>query len=242
MKNLLKGRYMVNAFDKNLSSQEWYEKHYSKLNVSGNTESFFHRKLHSLMEIDTVPQSGIRILEVGGNLGEHIPFVKDTWAEYVLTDVREPDLQFQSHLKSINATFKVADVQKLQFDSDFFDRVIATCLFHHIENPLAGFTEMLRVTKPGGKITILIPNDPGLFYTFIHKFTTLQRAKRAGMLQEAKIFHATEHRNHYRSLMTIARYAFLDHNIKFRGYPFFADFYNLNALTVLNVTKVSAQD
>ena len=232
---------MVNAFENNLSSQEWYEKFYSKLNVSGNTESFFHRKLHSLMEIDTVPQSAIRILEVGGNLGEHIPFVKDNWAEYVLTDIREPNLKFQSQLKAINATFKVADVQKLQFESSYFDRVIATCLFHHIENPLSGFTEILRVTKPGGKITILIPNDPGLFYTFIHKFTTLQRAKRAGMLQEAKLFHATEHRNHYCSLMTIAKSAFLDHKIKIRGYPFFGDYYNLNALTELNVTKVSAQ-
>jgi ubiquinone/menaquinone biosynthesis C-methylase UbiE len=232
---------MVKAFDNNLSSQEWYEKHYSKINVSGNTESFFHRKLHNLMEIDNVAQSGIRILEVGGNLGEHIPFVKDSWVEYVLTDIREPDLQIQSYLKSINVRFKVADVQKLQFESDYFDRVIATCLFHHIENPLSGFTEMLRVTKPGGKITILIPNDPGLFYTFIHKFTTLLRAKRAGMLQEAKLFHATEHRNHYCSLMTFAKYAFLDHSVKLRGYPFFADFYNLNALTVLNITKVSTQ-
>jgi ubiquinone/menaquinone biosynthesis C-methylase UbiE len=231
----------MNAFGKDLSNQEWYEKHYSKINVSGNTESFFHRKLHSLMEIDTVPQSGIRILEVGGNLGEHVPFVQNTWTEYVLTDLREPNLQFQTHLESLNVTFKVADVQKLQFESEYFDRVIATCLFHHIENPLSGFTEMLRVTKPGGKITILIPNDPGLFYTFIHKFTTLQRAKRAGVLQEAKLFHATEHRNHYCSLRTLAKYAFQGHNMKLRGYPFFADFYNLNALTVLNITKVSAQ-
>ena len=226
---------------KNLTNEGWYERHYSRLNVSGDTKSFFYRKLHSFMEVDTVPQAGIRILEVGGNLGEHIPFVKDTWTEYVLTDVRKPDLQSKSHLKSINATFKIADVQKLQFENDYFDRVIATCLFHHIENPLSGFREMLRVTKPGGKITILIPNDPGLLYTLIHKFTTLKRAKRAGVLQEAKLFHATEHRNHYCSLRTLAKYAFLGHSLKVRGYPFFADFYNLNALTVLNVIKASTQ-
>ena len=173
----------MNAFDNYWSNQEWYEKHYSKLNVSGNTETFFPRKLHSLMESDSVPQSGIRILEVGGNLGEHIPFVQDTWAEYILTDVRKPDPQFQSHLASINATFKVADVQKLQFESEYFDRVIATCLFHHIENPLSGFNEMLRVTKPGGKITILIPNDPGFF---IPLFTSLRHCSERNELEYCK--------------------------------------------------------
>ncbi len=232
----------MRARDKVAINQEWYEKNYSDVNVSGNTQSFFHRKLHSLIEIDNIPQSGIRILEVGGNIGEHIPFVKDTWIEYVLTDIRRLDLRSQTQLKSQNVTFKVADVQKLKFESDYFDRVIATCLFHHIESPFSGFTEMLRVTRPGGKITILIPNDPGFLYTLVHRFTTLRRAKKRGVLEEAKLFHAAEHRNHYSSLRVIARKAFFENDVKIRCYPFQLDLYSLNVLTVLNVTKVSAQD
>lgn len=232
----------MSARDKVATNQEWYEKNYSNINVSGNTQSFFHRKLHSLIEIDNIPQSGIRILEVGGNIGEHIPFVKDTWIEYILTDIRKLHPRLQTHLKSQNVTFKVADVQELKFESDYFDRVIATCLFHHIESPFSGFSEILRVTRPGGKITILIPNDPGFLYNLVHRFTTLRRAKKQGVFEEARFFHATEHRNHYSSLRVIARNAFLENDVKIRFYPFRLDLYSLNVLTVLNVTKASAKN
>jgi ubiquinone/menaquinone biosynthesis C-methylase UbiE len=68
--------------------------------------------------------------------------------------------------------FVAADVEELPFKSESFDRVISTCLFHHLGNPLKGFEELRSVTRKGQTISILIPNDPGMMYRFLTGVTS----------------------------------------------------------------------
>jgi phosphatidylethanolamine/phosphatidyl-N-methylethanolamine N-methyltransferase len=221
----------------NKANAIWYAEKYSSINITGDPSSYFFRKMHSIIEYNVVSPNNSKILEVGGNIGEHITFVNRTWASYILTDIRSPSKQAVKKIEKLGATFMKADVQKLPFRSSTFDRVISTCLFHHLDNPTDGFKEIKRVLKNGGHATILLPNDPGWFYNFIRKHTTLRRARHQGLMSKTELIFATEHRNHYLSLRTIAKDVFANDETKFIGFPFKKDWYNMNALTVLSIRK-----
>lgn len=47
------------------------------------------------------------------------------------------------------------DIQNLEFPDDFFDTVVATCVFCSVPNPVQGLEELRRVCKPEGKLIFL---------------------------------------------------------------------------------------
>jgi len=221
------------------SVEDWYLDSYSQINITGNDKTLFFRMMHSLLESRLPKSDGMEILEVGGNVGEHIRFVKGNWRKYLITDIRSISAASEKSILDQAAVFEIADVQKLPYPSSSFDRVISTCLFHHISNPTEGFKEILRVLRPGGFATILIPNDPGIMYRLIRSLTTVRLAKKMRKEAICNLVHAIEHRNHYLSLRVIALNIFKDSKVSLRGFPFIFDLYNMNAITVLKVQKVS---
>jgi ubiquinone/menaquinone biosynthesis C-methylase UbiE len=60
--------------------------------------------------------------------------------------------------------FIAADAYKLPFNDNFADWVICQTLMIHLEQPRAALSEMKRITKPGGLITCIEPDNlsPGL--------------------------------------------------------------------------------
>lgn len=50
--------------------------------------------------------------------------------------------------------YKLSDVVDLPYEDDVFDVVIAGEIIEHIEDPAAFCQELLRVTKPGGYVTL----------------------------------------------------------------------------------------
>jgi ubiquinone/menaquinone biosynthesis C-methylase UbiE len=136
-----------------------------------------------------------------------------------------------------NTRFVQADLSKLPFEGNEFDRVISTCVFHHVDSPTVGLKEIRRVTKPGGTITIFMPNDPGLMYRTLRSATTLRRARSLGLLKVVSLVHALEHKNHYLSLKTICEWVFQNDHVEMKYFPFKFRNYNLNAFTVIKITK-----
>jgi ubiquinone/menaquinone biosynthesis C-methylase UbiE len=190
---------------------EWYSKFYSCINATADTNSLSSRILHKSIESDFASNAGLKLLEVGGNIGEHLPFVSKDFDEYILTDIRSIDNQewWPSKTKFIQA-----DICKLPFVENTFDRVISTCVFHHLDSPEQAFREVRRITKPGGVITIFIPNDPGLMYRILRGLTTIRKARALGLSKVVSLVHALEHKNHYLALMTISDWVFQNDNVK----------------------------
>jgi ubiquinone/menaquinone biosynthesis C-methylase UbiE len=54
-----------------------------------------------------------------------------------------------------NAHFLLSDMGTLPFEDDSFDASVSRYTFHHLENPSSAFSEMLRVTKSGGKVIVV---------------------------------------------------------------------------------------
>lgn len=57
----------------------------------------------------------------------------------------------------INVTFQTADATALPFVDASFDLVIATTVMYLLIQPEKGFSELVRVTRPGGQIATLDP-------------------------------------------------------------------------------------
>lgn len=65
--------------------------------------------------------------------------------------------QARSHQQSLaltNVDFVVGDAHPLPFEDGAFDRVITRYSFHHFTRPDLAFAEMLRVCRPGGRVTV----------------------------------------------------------------------------------------
>lgn len=221
--------------DPDLILRDWYENHYSQVTATADG-SFFHTYIHRAMERRFDANSCFdRVLEVGGNRGEHIEFVKHEFGEYLLTDLYEPQiipaLESDPRIKT-----RACDVADLPFADASFDRVIATCLLHHVASPLRAAREMRRVTTPGGVITILVPTDPGLAYRVGKALTSGRAAKRAGIAERHRLLGALDHKNHFGSIREQLHYAFRDDTVSIDWRPWRFPGMSVNAFTVFTVT------
>ncbi|MGC4081305.1 MAG: class I SAM-dependent methyltransferase [Vicinamibacterales bacterium] len=54
-----------------------------------------------------------------------------------------------------NVAFGVGDMSALPFDDDTFDGAVTRYTVHHLDTPLAAVREMVRVTRPGGRVVSL---------------------------------------------------------------------------------------
>ena len=193
---------------------------------------WYIKKSH--LSLEKLPVSKIkgRILEVGGNVGEHIKYVDNGFSSYTLTDYR--DTKFSSSDNRVQ--FKVADVENLPFGDKSFDRVISTCLLHHLANPELALSEMRRVVKVGGVISILIPCDPGLLYRLAKRLGARRKWKDHG-IRNPEYFHYTQHRNHFPALHEYLLENYYADIVKWRTWPIPLRTWNLNLYFVYQIIK-----
>lgn len=216
--------------------RRWYSEHYSTVAATADG-SFVGRYMHRALEHGYgAGDTGLdRVLEVGGNRGEHVPFVRHPYAEYVLTDLRPPTVP-DALRRDPRLRLEAADVQDLPFDDGRFDRVVATCLMHHVPSPLLALRQMRRVTRPGGRITVLLPADPGIVYRVAKALTSGRQAARRGLSEEHRMVSALDHPNHVGSILVQLRHAFTEDTVRERWLPFRIPSWNANAFVVLDVT------
>lgn len=53
-----------------------------------------------------------------------------------------------------NARFVESEIEAMPFSDGIFDAAVSRYVFHHLENPAAAFSEMIRVTRSGGRVVI----------------------------------------------------------------------------------------
>ena len=215
--------------------EEFYRDYYPSIE-SDTTASRYHSLTHRLLERTIFPTENIdSVLEVGAGEGQHFPFVLHEFRSYVMLDVRKPPgLEWESRV-----TFREGSVESIPFADDSFDRVIATCLLHHLNDPMTALREMRRVaSKNGGIVSIMMACDPGMTYRAAHRLTSGRRLDKMG-LHQWKLVHALEHRNHIASLDQMLRYVFQNDSIHATGFPLpSARFWNLNLLNVYQIRIV----
>ena len=217
-----------------MSDREFYESgQYDSVGVStqgGKIAGLFHDRV----EAGISPRSSFpRVLEVGALNGQHLPYVKHHYDEWNLLDIIPTDKVFDDP----RVRFTQGDAEHLPFDDDTFDRVLTTCVLHHLENPHQALSEMRRVTRPGGIITVFLPIDPGLPYELSHELTSVRAARKQGLVPEIRKARALGHRNHYKSLRWQILDVFGDDEMKQSWWPMGVPIAAVNIFRTFQVTK-----
>ena len=203
---------------------------YSKL-VTEGTRGKFHNLMHSMLEKAPLIENAV-ILEPGFGGGEHLKFVPKKYSKYIGVDLSDNNLVKKEEFP--NFEFRIGNVEKLQFPNESFDRVVVTCLFHHLENPQIALQEIRRVTRPGGIISILLPCDPGWAYRSARKLTSDRFLSNKYNIN-VKLLRAVEHRNHYASLNSMISENFKADKIIKTNFPFRVQLWNLNFFTIYQI-------
>jgi SAM-dependent methyltransferase len=141
---------------------------------------------------------GQRTLEIGAGTGSHLPF--EPTGDYVALEGSR-DLADQIPRRE-GLTVVVADCeQRLPWDDDSFDRVLAIHLLEHLYNLPATLEEVARVLRKDGVFSVVIPCEGGQLYSLGRRFTTKRMfEKRYQMPYEWMI--QQEHCNTAREVMT----------------------------------------
>jgi ubiquinone/menaquinone biosynthesis C-methylase UbiE len=223
---------------------QYYEKFFDKIvnrGFNGYLYAFTHKKLELIPRLPNGKKRtvSLNILEVGGGSGQHAEFVKNSFEMYTITDINKLLLPKNTRKsRSLKINYLVADIQDLQFDDETFDRVIVTCLLHHLENVEKALSEILRVTKKTGLLSIYVSCDPGLLNRLARMFLVIPKAKKIGFL-EYRLMIAREHRNHFTSIETMIKHVFRGQNIQQKFYPFAIRSWNFNAFCVFQIQVTS---
>jgi ubiquinone/menaquinone biosynthesis C-methylase UbiE len=125
-----------------------------------------HSRIGEIVSQTSFGDSG-KMLEVGVGSGLTLQFLPKGVA-YTGIDINELMLSFAKDKKEDmpdkDITLKVMDAHELDFENDTFDLVTAPSVITALRDPLQGTRELIRVTKPGGKIIIIAnlrkPGDP----------------------------------------------------------------------------------
>ncbi len=206
--------------------QNFYENFYAKSQYTGAMGAF-HDYYHKKLEKHHKSNAGKTILEIGAGFAEHLKFVSPGFKTYVISDLNldENNRFLLSNLESnglINdkrIEFAKCDVGSLPFKNDEFDRVIVTCVLHHVSDLEVALQEIRRVTKDQGQISIYLPCDPGLLYRVVRHFAS--HAKQAKIMDTSmshvKYIWSLEHINHFPGILSKLKWIFREDKIALKG-------------------------
>lgn len=219
---------------------EYYQKHFWNVHYKGILGVYStsgHKKVEkNRKSSDTFS----KVLEIGGGGGEHLPFVKHKFDSYTMLDIREDLETFTSlkeRYKEKQLVFLLADAKAIPSDISTFDRIVSTCVLHHISDLELALTEVRRVAKNGAFIDLYVPCDPGMLYRYIRHWTSHLKQKIVMKLtwREVKFLWAIEHRNHYLGIISIIHEIFKNDKITISRYPFKINSWNFNLYSIVTI-------
>jgi SAM-dependent methyltransferase len=132
--------------------------------------SMIQRFNHTYAARSALP--GLRTLDLGAGLGEHLEYEDGRAGEYVALELR-PEMaavieQHHPYVRTISGDVQ----QRLDFDEGFFDRVVAIHILEHLPNLPGALDELTRLVKPGGSLSVVLPCEGGRVYGLGRRLTT----------------------------------------------------------------------
>ena len=146
------------------------------------------------------------MVEVGAGQGTHLNFVKHSFDEYVMSDTSSEMYKAASKDHRPGVRFEEQNARQLTYANDSADRLIATHVLEHISDPHLVLKEWVRVVRPGGLLSLILPCDPGLAWRLGRYLGPRQRGISAGLPYD--YYMAREHVNSIFNLLNLIRYHF----------------------------------
>ncbi len=211
----------------------FYECFYDSVIFGKSAGASAVKQTHASMEKRWHGEFFEKVLEVGSGKGEHLDFVCHDFEEYVMIDLRKTKLNSKWNSDKRIRTVE-GNAEFMPFQAGEFDRVISTCLLHHVDNPEKALSEIDRILSQNGIATIFLSCDPGLVVRTLRRLTVARSARKKGFAGY-NLMIARDHRNHFSSLLEISKFVFRNRKIKVRYYPFGLKSWNLNGYAILTI-------
>ena len=195
-------------------------------------ERFNHR--YPLRSIGGL-EGHLRTIEIGAGLGEQLAYEDLTGQDFTCVEMR-PEMAAGIRERFPAVTTIVGDCQQqLPLDAGSFDRAIAVHVLEHLPNLPKALDELRRLLRVGGRLSVVIPCDPGFVYGIGRRFTAQREFERRYKLPY-EIFVRREHINSPGEIIELIRERFtIEHR---RFFPLRVPVVDLNVC--IGITAVVA--
>lgn len=178
--------------------RRWHE------NLPGSYRTIEHFNHRYPLRTAPGDQGRIRTIEIGAGLGEQLAYEDLARQEYTCVELR-PDMAAGLRERFPSVTTIVGDCQeRLPFADGFFDRAIAVHVLEHLPDLPSALDELRRLLRAGGKLSVVIPCDPGLVYGIGRRFTAQREFERRYNVPY-EIFVSREHLNSPAEIIELLR-------------------------------------
>lgn len=217
------------------ANKDFYARDYERIVVKGGLlNRWIYRKTHQELERFDLKssQKDIHILELGAQSDQHRAWVKENYCRYVVSDIDFGPLMISklkhetmlSKLGSKSApavpsiSFEQIDAEQIGYPDNTFNRIIATCLIVHLNNPVDALDEWRRVSRDGGRIDLYVPCEPGLILRIARSLS--HKRKKLSPQFSYDLLHYAQHKNHFPAINEFIKFVFADDTITKRFFPF----------------------
>jgi SAM-dependent methyltransferase len=178
-----------------------------------------------------------KVLEIGPGYEPHIKYKKLNYKEYYCLEI-ERGLNFKEYYTNNypDVIFNNYDGKKLDFDDNFFDRIIISHTLEHILDFEKFLNEMMRTLKKNGVISIASPCDNGFLWRLGRLILkkTYHRLKKNSEIDYDYIM-AKEHVNTIFQIISVLKKNF---NIQNELYlPFRIKIIDMNLIHICHIIK-----
>ncbi len=151
--------YYVKSF-----SLEW--KTHSKTQMPDSRDHETFTSFHQRSGFTAEELRGQLMLDAGCGVGRYLAVAEEYGAEVVGVDLSYSVDQAMANVGRLPRVNVVqADLMRLPFRSDTFDRVFSLGVLHHMPEPRNGFESLVPLVKPGGTIAVSVYPSSASFYT-----------------------------------------------------------------------------
>ena len=181
---------------------------YDKSNYDRGLSASVLRNTHALVERPFGPDAVFRqVLEVGAGTLAHLPFVRHRFDRYIASDFDQSVLDaVKDAPRPKGVELLKLDGSSLPFEDSSFNRLIATHVLEHVPFPHLAIQEWVRVLKPGGVLSLILPCDPGWAWRLGRYLGPRKQAEKAGLPYD--YYMAREHINSIFNLDQLLKYHF----------------------------------
>jgi 2-polyprenyl-3-methyl-5-hydroxy-6-metoxy-1,4-benzoquinol methylase len=143
-------------------------------------------KFNRWMAETIMPYAGSAVLEIGAGMGNMTRHLCPRRKRYVATDIR---LEYTAHLRNLFRHRTSVCVRKLDASQaqDFLpferqmDTVVCLNVLEHIEDDAGTLRSIRTLLEPGGRLILLVPNDPKAYGTIDKEIGHYRRYTPAGL-------------------------------------------------------------